>query len=910
MTKMPRDTRKIQLWISLGMMLLLLLCITSSTFATFYTDFLWFKSLDYTQIFTTRVMASVGLMLIAGLIAAAFLLLNWSFLPHWIAPKEYFTAKVALDGTRRTAVSAPPATYSTRPLRLFFTGAAILAGIIIGLTFNGLWRVYLLANNGVPFDVADPIFHQDVSFYIFTLPWLEALLLRAKVLIALTFLGVIGRYAIFGQIKSNAAIAHMSVLGALWMLLIGLGWLLNRYGLLQAETGVVFGAGYTDINARMPLYVIQAVVFFAAAVILILNVFIRRWRFLIVIGVFWLALSALGPGYPAAIQQFTVEPNEFILEKPYIEHNIRYTRYAYGLDNIKEQTYPATGEITAPDLETNRDILSNIRLWDYRPLLRTYSQLQEIRLYYTFNEVDIDRYIVNGQPRQVMLAAREINVDELADQAKTWINQHLIFTHGYGLALNYVNEVSREGLPNLIVRDIPPVSAAPELHIERPQIYFGESTTNYVVINAKEDEFDYPQGDSNNYTRYTGPDGVALGSFLRRMLLATRFGSTQLLLSPALNRNSRILFHRTIQNRAKTIAPMLWFDEDPYPVIAETADGVTGIVWLLDAYTWTDHFPYSEPVGGVNYLRNSVKVAIDAYTGVITFYLIDPTDPIAATYARIFPDLFQPGDAMPQVLRDHWRYPETLFLYQSRLYSTYHMRDPQVFYNREDLWDVPQELVETTQQTMEPYYVMMRVPGSDRLEFVLIRPYTPKQKQNMIAWLYADCDGDDYGELGIVKLSKDRLIYGPLQIEARADQDPVISQQLSLWNQRGSRVLRGNLLVIPIEDTFLYVEPLYLEAESGQLPELKRIIAAYGDRVVMAETLNEALLQVLNGGGVATSAPPIAPAGDLESLAAQAWERYQAAQACLVAGDWTCYGREQAALEEILRAMVGRGNRE
>lgn len=903
MKKAPRNTRRTQLWISLGMMLLVLLCITSSTFATFYTDFLWFKSLDYTTIFTTRLTASLGLIIIAALVATVFLLLNWSFLPHWIAPKESFTAKAAtFTGRARSANNAPPATYSTRPLRLFFTGAAIFAGIVVGLTFGSLWRVYLLANNGVPFDVADPIFQQDVSFYIFTLPWLEALLIRAKVLIALTFLGVIGRYALFGQTKSHAAIAHMSILGALWMLLIGLGWLLNRYGLLQAETGVVFGASYTDINARMPLYVIQAVLFFAAAVVLVLNAFIRKWKLLLIIGVFWLALSALGPGYPAAIQQFTVEPNEYILEKPYIEHNIRYTRYAYGLENIKEQTYPATGAITPQDLETNSDIISNIRLWDYRPLLRTYGQLQEIRLYYTFNEVDVDRYTIDGQLRQVMLAAREIAVDELAEQAKTWINQHLIFTHGYGLTLNYTNEVTRDGLPNLIVRDIPPVSEAPELRIERPQIYFGELTKNYVIINAKEDEFDYPQGDSNVYSRYSGPDGVALGGFLRRMLLATRFGSTQLLLSPAITRDSRILFHRTILDRAQTIAPMLWFDEDPYPVIAETADGVTGIVWLLDAYTWTDHFPYSEPVGGVNYMRNSVKVAIDAYTGATTFYLIDPSDPIAATYARIFPDLFQPGEAMPKVLREHWRYPETLFLYQSRLYATYHMRDPQVFYNREDLWDIPQELVETTQQAMEPYYVIMRVPDSDRVEFVLIRPYVPKQKQNMIAWLYADCDGDDYGDLGIVKLSKDRLVYGPLQIEARADQDPLISQQLSLWNQRGSRVLRGNLLVIPIEDTFIYVEPLYLEAESGQLPELKRIIVAYDDRVVMAPTLEEALLAVLNGD---TGATPTMTEGDLEALAAQAWERYQAAQSCLAANDWTCYGREQAALEEILRAMVG-----
>jgi len=901
-TLKPRTTRQTQLWISLGMMLIFLLCITSSTFATFYTDFLWFKSLDHTQIFTTRVATYVLLALIAAVIAVAFLLLNWSFIPRLIAPKDHCTAKAAtFTGRARSANNAPPVTYSTRPLRVFFTVMAVIAGIVVGLTFGGQWRAFLLANNGVPFEIADPIFRRDIGFYIFTLPWLEALLNRAKVLIALTFLGIIARYAIFGQTKSRATTAHMSILGAVWLVLIGLGWLLNRYGLLQNSTGVVFGAGYTDIHARMPLYVIQAVLFFAAAAILILNTFIRKWKLLLIVGVFWLAVSALGPGYPAAIQQFTVEPNEFMLEKPYIEHNIRYTRYAYDLNDITEQTYSGMGVLTAGELETNADVLNNVRLWDYRPLLRTYGQLQEIRLYYSFNEVDIDRYTADGHIRQVMLAAREIDVEELAEQAKTWINQHLIFTHGYGLALNYANEVSREGLPNLIVRDIPPISAASELQIDRPQIYFGELTKNYVVINAKEDEFDYPQGDANVYNRYSGPDGVALDGLFRRLLLATRFGSTQLLLSPAITKDSRVLFHRTIHDRAQTIAPMLWFDDDPYPVIVETADGATGIVWLLDAYTWTDHFPYSEPLGGVNYIRNSVKVAIDAYTGAITFYLIDPDDPIAATYARIFPELFEPAEAMPQALREHWRYPETLFLYQSNMYATYHMRDPQVFYNREDLWDIPQELVETTQQAMEPYYVIMRAPGSEQVEFMLIRPYTPKQKQNMIAWLYADCDGEDYGELGIVKLSKDRLVYGPLQVEARSDQDPVISQQLSLWNQRGARVLRGNLIVIPIEDTFLYVEPLYLEAESGQLPELIRIIVAYNDRVVMAETLDQALLQVLNG---EKATPPVMTEGDLESLAVQAWERYQAAQACLAANDWTCYGREQAALEEILRAMV------
>ena len=905
--------RQIRLWISAGTLLILLFCVTSTTFTTLYTDYLWFQTLDFAQVFTTRLITSISLFAVAAIVALVFLLINWSFLPQWIAPKEQFTGQISFDGrfnvgTKGKAPQGPPSTYSTRPLRLLFTIAAIIASLAVGLTFNGLWRTFLLAKNGVPFNLTDPIFNIDVGFYIFDLPWLEAALGRSKALVALATIGVAARYALFGQIKSRAATAHLSILGALWMVLVGLGWMLNRYALLQSDLGVVFGAGYTDINARMPLYTIESVVFFVAAAILLINVFIRRWRLLLITGIFWLALSAIGPAYPATVQQFTVEPNEFVVEKPYIENNIRYTRYAYGLDKIEEQEYSATGTITPADLTANADALQNVRLWDYRPLLRTYGQLQEIRLYYTFNEVDIDRYVIDGDLRQVMLSARELNVDELAEQAQTWINRHLIFTHGYGLALNPVSEFSEEGLPNLYVRDIPPTSKFPELEITRPQIYFGESTHNYIIINGSEDEFDYPAGDTNAYTRYDGPDGVPLGGFLRRMLLATRFNTTQLFLSPALSRDSRILFHRTIEDRAQTIAPMLWLDEDPYPIITETGDGTTGIVWLLDAYTWTDHFPYSEPVGGINYIRNSVKIAIDAYTGEITFYLIDPDDPIAATYARIFPDLFQPAEAVPQALRDHWRYPETLFLYQSRLYATYHMRDPQVFYNREDLWDIPEELVETNQQQMEPYYVTMRVPNSDELEFMLIRPYVPKQKQNMIAWLYADCDGEDYGKLGIVKLTKDRLVYGPLQVEARADQDPVISQQLSLWNQRGSHVLRGNLLVLPLENTFLYIEPLYLEAESGQLPQLKRVIVAYNDRIVMAATLDEALMQVLadTPTGDRTSPVTTTPEGDLESLAAQAWERYQAAQACLETGDWVCYGEEQAVLEEILRAMVGK----
>jgi uncharacterized protein len=891
-------------------LLLLLLLVFSPPFARFFTDYLWFQSMDQTGVFVRRILARVELAGSAMVIASAFLLLNWTFVPHWIAPKSRLVREVPRPRTRRTQRTAPPPaqqiSISTAPFRIAFAAGAVLAGILIGLGLTDQWPTYLLARNSVPFNAADPIFGLDIGFYVFRLPWYEVLIGRVQILVALVVLGLLVRYLLFDQIRQRGVIAHLSLIGALWLALVGAGRLLSRFLLLKVNEGIVFGAGYTDVHARMPVYTLEAILFFAAAAILIANIFTRQWRLLVGIGIFWFALSLAGPIYPGLVQQLRVEPNEFSLERPYIEHNIALTRSAYGLDTIREQDYPALGTLDATSIEANADVLRNVRLWDYRPLRRTYAQLQEIRLYYTFDDLDVDRYMIDGELTQVMLGARELDVDELAEQAQTWINRHLIFTHGYGIALNSVSGVTAEGLPELLVRDIPPVAMHPELTIAQPGIYFGEKTHAYAIINTAENEFDFPQGDSNVHTRYTGPDGVRLGGPVRRTLFATRFGDAQILLSSALSSDSRILFNRTLQERATAIAPMLWYDDDPYPVIIDGR-----IIWLLDAYTWTSHYPYSQPIdmpqGPLNYIRNSVKVTIDAYTGETRFYLIEPTEPIAATYARIFPDLFHPVEAMHAGLRAHWRYPETLFLYQSELYATYHMEDPQVFYNREDLWDVPQELVETGQQAMEPYYVTLRLSEDQDPEFLLIRPYVPKERQNMIAWLYARNDGDAYGELGVFKLGKDRLVFGPLQIEGRVDSDPVISQQLSLWDQRGSRVLRGNLLVIPLEDSFLYVEPLYLEAAAGQLPELTRVIVAYADRVAMAATLDDALEQVFGSAGVAATdqAPVTGVDETVDALAVEAWERYQAAQACLENGDWACYGEEQSRLELVLRRMIG-----
>lgn len=907
------------LWTGGVILIILMLCVFSSTLINLYTDYLWFQSMNYSRVFMTRVETIVELAIIAVSVAVIFLIFNWSILPHQIARKDVFKSRIPIRTQMGNQITVKEVAYSTRSVRFLFTAAAIILGILLGTSFGGLWQKFLLANEGGAFNLTDPIFNRDVGFYIFQLPWYEALLMSVQILVVLTGIGVASRYILFGQIQTRPAMAHLSVLGAMWMFLMGFGRLLGRFALLQSKMGAVLGAGYTDINARMPVYIIEAVIFFIAAGILIVNIFARRWKPLIFVGAAWLIISVVGSIYPAIVQRFVVEPNESVVERPYIEYNIHYTRYAYNLENIQEKDYPATGNITEEDLRNNADMLSNIRLWDYRPLLRTYSQLQEIRLYYTFNSVDIDRYVIDGKLRQIMLALRELNVDELNAEAQTWVNRHLIYTHGYGLTLSPVGEVTQEGQPRLLVRDIPPTSGVPELNVAQPQIYFGESSTEYIVTGTSEQEFDYSQGDANTYTRYLGPDGVPLGGLINRLLFALQFSDSNIFFSSALNRDSRIHFYRTIQERTQKIAPMLWFDDDTYPVIAATdvATNSAGgrIVWLLDAYTWTDHFPYAEAIriptiGEINYARNSIKVSVDAYTGEIVFYLLDPNDPIAATYARIFPELFRPVAEIPQVLRDHWRYPEMLFRVQSQMYATYHMRDPQVFYNREDLWDFPKDIIETAEGPMEPYYVTMRMPDSEQLGFFLIRPFVPKGKQNMVAWLYADCDGEDYGKLGIFKLPKDRMIYGPEQIEARVNQDTTISQQLTLWDQHGSKILRGNLLVIPIKGTFLYVEALYLESESaGQLPEFKRILVAYNEEVVMAPTLDEALAQLLDGsgeysdGGTDSGTPPIL--GDnLETLALQALEHYQTGQTCLAQGDWTCYGREQAALEEILRMMA------
>ncbi|HHS98524.1 MAG TPA: UPF0182 family protein [Chloroflexi bacterium] len=864
--------------------------------ATLYTDWLWFDSLGYLSVYKIRLAAQIGVYAVGMLLALTFTGVNWLLIPRRLLPAipEVVTPQVRKVRLPRLSRAA---------LTVLAAIAAAGVALLMGSWASARWKEYLFAQHAVPFGIADPIFGLDAAFYVFKLPFYRALLEWLLALVLLTLIGAAVLYGGRRALRWPGPRRHLSVLAALFLILIGLQFQLSRLAILDSARGVVFGAGYTDVHARLPLYHVYTGVSFLLGVTLLAYAYLRwRWPFYAALLLTVLVVIA-GSLYPALLQRYVVAPNELAMERPYIEHNITFTRYAFGLTDVKEYDFPATGSLTPEALEAEALTLRNIRLWDWRPLLTTYGQLQEIRLYYAFNDVDVDRYVIGGELREVMLAARELEVDQLPEQAQTWVNRHLVFTHGYGVCLSPVNEVTEEGMPHLLVRDIPPQSDDPVLEITRPEIYFGEATDNYVIVDTAEREFDRPSGDENVYTQYEGPDGVPIGSLIRRLAFAIRFGSSQILFSGAIRPESRILFHRTLADRAWTLAPFFWYDPDPYPVIADGR-----LVWLYDAYTWTDRFPYSEPFQGVNYIRNSVKVAIDAYTGEITFYVVDPEDPIVRTYQAVFPDLFTPVEEMPRSLRDHWRYPEQLFRVQAEAYAAYHMEDPQVFYNKEDLWTTPTELFGAYEQEMAPYYVVMQLPGEEEVEFLMIRPYVPNGRRNMIAWLYADSDGPDYGELGVLKFPKQELIYGPMQVEARFDQDPYISQQLTLWNQQGSEVIRGNMMVVPIDDTVLYVEPLYLQAQAGRLPELKRVLVAYGNRVAMGKDLEDALAQILSGEPV-TEAPPegaveAPPSGDVGALARSALDHYQAAQECLRQGDWACYGREMEAMEADLEALV------
>lgn len=887
-------------------------------------DWIWFEEEGFGVIYRTTLKAKIAMSAWASL--GFFLFAGVNIL-------------VARSVSRRYGFQPPQGSVEFPTLdrlggflkKLIWLGLALVA-YGIGTWATSHWQDYLLFSNSEPFGEVDPLLGLDLGFYLFELPFIRFVFHWTLVGLVLTAIACIFFYLLEGGVAATpkgAKVAppvkvHLLGLAGLFFLGIAYNFRLSMYDLLYSPRGVVFGASYTDVHASLPVYKILLFLSVLIALFCFLSPMLGTLRYPVLGLVALVGVGFLGGKiFPELMQRFSVAPNEIEKEKKYIEFNIKFTQKAYGLDRFEERSFPAEEGLTLESIRNNQGTISNIRLWDHKPLLATFGQLQEIRPYYDFKDVDNDRYWLNGTYRQISLSPRELSYDDLP--SKVWINQHMTYTHGYGLCLGPVNETTRTGQPNLFIKNIPPVSNV-DLHVTRPEIYFGEMGNEYCIVKTNEKEFDRPpegQEKDNVYTIYQGESGLAIGSFWRRLLFALKFGEQKIIFSDAIRDESRVMIYRRIGERAARLTPFLRFDNDPYMVI----DKKGHLWWMLDGYTTSKFYPYSKPVapGDINYIRNAVKVTINAYDGRTRFYLADADDPLIRVYDQIFPGVFHPLDEMPKDLRAHIRYPQDLFSIQAQMYAVYHMSDPRVFYNQEDLWRVTQMSSSGGASVqMKPYYTIMKLPEvGETEEFILMTPFTPARKNNMIAWMAARCDGDEYGKVLVFNFPKQKLIYGPQQIESRIDQQPEISQQLSLWDQGGSKVIRGTLLVIPIENSILYVEPLYMAAEAadGALPEMHRVIVSYADQVVMEESLEEALAQIFGGeidGQVPPQSPSLssgaeAPAGaapptpavsrGLKNLAREANRFYRQAERKLRQGDLAGYEAEIKKLGGVLRRM-------
>jgi uncharacterized protein len=880
------------------------------SFAEFYTDWLWYRELGYEQVFLKSLSAQATTGMAVGAVAFVILWLNLRLSLRLLRRREFAIATP--DGPRIITVD-------TGRLRSLIYAGALIAAVLIGLYSASSWATWLYAIHAVPFGRTDPVLGRDIAFYVFQLPMLELVHGIALTTVILTAAGVAGSHVAAGNlaldplrgvILGSTAKRHLSLLAAALLLVLAFGAWLRIPHLLTEQSGVVFGASYVDVHARMPAYRLLAVAALFGAGLAIYQSFAARLVPIVLAIALYVTVALGGSVYAGVIQRFVVAPNEQVRETPYIVNNIHATRDAFGLDGVEERSLSGDARLSRRDLERNAATIENVPLWNDQQLLDTFGQIQEIRTYYDFASVDNDRYIINGKYRQIMLSARELNSRMLP--SRTWINEQLTFTHGYGLTLGPVNEVTPEGLPVLFIRDLPLTSSV-DLKVTQPAIYFGELPETDVFVKTKTEEFDYPRGDDNVFATYQGTGGVPLGGLFRRLLFAIRFRSTDTLFSPTLTSESRVLMHRRISERVNQIAPFLTFDPDPYLAITDGR-----LVWIQDAYTTSNRYPYASAAGRINYIRNSVKITIDAYNGTTVFHLLDPSDPIAATIGRVFPGLFKPLTDMPEDLRRRLRYPQAIFAMQAAMFATFHMTNPGAFYNREDQWEIPSFEVGGQAERMEPYYTMMKLPGESGPEYIQMLPFTPRQKDNLAAWMAARSDGDHYGRLVVFPFPKQTVIFGPRQIAARINQDQVISPQITLWNQQGSEVIQGTLLVIPIEESLLYIRPLYLRAAGGRIPELKRVIVAYQNQIVMDATLDEALGRLFPRGGGdmpaatvespgAKPAPPQPPAaGDVAALGAQAREIYDRAMKAQRDGNWALYGEEIKRLGEVLAQLAKR----
>ena len=932
----------------------------------FIGDFLWFKEMGYLDVFFKQLVTQlkVGIPTFVVISILLYLYLN-------LLRKGYFKKIASTEETNMKRLK-----------RITLILALVFGGVVTALTVTKLWFEILKFANASSFDIADPLFHIDISFYIFKLDFLTQLneLLIGVIIgfIALTVIYYIvlmtmhtpdlfeeqpaqektdyqdasqearysgssnpfGQNNPFGQASEvfekfgfkrpepkprkqlddnnfrqlmSIASGKLTALGLIFFLMLAVDFFLKQFDLLHVHTGVVYGAGFTDVTVTLWMYRILCVLALAAAVLFVLYMSKKKYKKLLTIPVIMIVVGLLGTGASIVVQNFIVSPDELEKETPYLLNNIEYTQYAYGLDDVKIQSFPADNTLTAQSIAENMDTITNIRINDFEPAEQFYNQTQSIRQYYTFNDVDNDRYMVNGDYTQTFLSAREIDEKKISD---TWLNVHLKYTHGYGVSMSRVDKVTSSGQPDIIVGNIPPESAVDEIKITRPEIYFGELSNEYVVVGTDEQEFDYPNGSTNSYTMYEGTAGIKMNLF-NRLVFAIREGSVQLLVSSNINGDSRIIINRNVVDRVRKIMPYLSYEDDPYMV---TVDGK--LYWIIDAYTVSNLYPYSEPYSSmtnVNYIRNSVKVVIDAYNGDTNYYVIDDQDPIAMTFQKIYPTLFKSIDQLPEGLKAHLRYPNALFQIQAQVYAKYHMEDVNVFYQSEDLWDIANE-----KQQIIPNYYIAKLPGETSAEFFNSVPFTPRSKQNMTALMIARNDGDNYGQLVLYQFPKSKTVYGTEQIEAQIDQNTEISKDFTLWASNGTTYRRGNLFVIPINTSILYVEPVYLEAQNSSIPEVKRIIVVYKDQIAYGETLAECIKELFkydidkdredasiidDGSGDYNQGGNTEPGGEetQDELILMAQQAFDKAQEALKAGDWAAYGEYMDELSDILDRLTGAG---
>ncbi|MGC1618762.1 MAG: UPF0182 family protein [Candidatus Acidiferrum sp.] len=863
----PYPTRRFR-----GLLIVVLAVIAVAVFGgqtvlSYFVDDLWFGSLGFREVFTK--MLSLQWTVFAVFAVATFLILYGMILALKRMHRD------DLPSGQTIFVGGQPLRLPVDSILSFVAiGGSLLIALVTATVMMAQWPTLALfwyaphaAGN-----VADPIFGKSLNFYLLKLPawqvfsgWLMMLAVVTCVVAASLFLLANSARALEGIRSSYNALPWrgISISVAFLLLVIALQVYIGRFTLLFQDHTIFGGATYTDVHIMLPGLLLVCAALLIGAVIAAVNaasVQRGRWLFAAVIpgAACYLLLQIVG----WYVTNFIVKPNQLVREKPYIAYNIKMTRLAYGLDRMTQRKFPAETSVEAADPANNQATLQNIRLWDWHALQDTLRQIQEIRTYYDFPDIDIDRYEIEGHLREVMLAARELNVDKLPDSSRNWINEKLIYTHGYGITMNTVNGFTPEGLPTLLLSNMPVESTVPGLTVTRPEIYFGELTNTDVYVKTRQQEFNYPQGQTNSFTSYQGSGGIVLGGFLRRILIATDLGDlTKLPFSDDVTKDSRLLMRRNLRARVSTLAPFLTFDPDPYIVVAQ--DG--RLYWMMDAFTSSDGYPYSSHYfldgNPINYMRNSVKAVIDAYNGTTTFYVFDSEDPIIAAYRRVFPSLFKDAAAMPPDLRKHVRYPEMLLNVQAQAYGLYHMNDPEVFYNREDLWTVATEVGlgddgQQTTLTMQPNFVLMKLPGETDAEFVEILPFTPANRNNLIGWIAGRSDGAQYGNSVVYDFPKTKLVDGPLQVEARIDQNAQLSGQLTLWSQQGSHVRRGNMLVIPIGRTLLYAEPIYLQAERSPMPELRLVVLAVQDRLAYGPTFESAMAALFGGAPSSTSAAP------------------------------------------------------